>query len=67
VHYVRLEWLGEGLAVRFGEMVVAHWVDEPIAEASASRSSDAAPESSVVASRMEDAVHGSSDKPCSGF
>jgi hypothetical protein len=57
VHSVRLERLGENLAVCSGETVAAHWVDEPVAEASASGSSGAMPESSVVASRMEDVVH----------
>jgi hypothetical protein len=33
---MRLEQLGEGLAVHFGEMVAAHWLNEPGAEASAS-------------------------------
>jgi hypothetical protein len=56
VHSVRLERLGEGLAVRYGKTVATHWVNEPVAEASASRSSGAAPESSVVAYGMEDAV-----------
>jgi hypothetical protein len=41
---VRLEWLGEGLAVRSGEMIAAHWVNEPVAKVSASRSLGAAPE-----------------------
>jgi hypothetical protein len=41
VHSVRLEQLGEGLPVCSGETVAAHWVDEPVAEASASRSSGA--------------------------
>jgi hypothetical protein len=67
VHSVRLEWLGEGLVVRSGETVAAHWVDEPVAEASASRSSGAATESSVVAFGMEDAVHASMGEPYSGF
>jgi hypothetical protein len=57
VHSVRLERLGENVAVCSGETVAAHWVDEPVAEASASGSSGAMPESSVVASRMEDVVH----------
>jgi hypothetical protein len=48
--------LGEGLAVRYGKTVATHWVNEPVAEASASRSSGAAPESLVVAYGMEDAV-----------
>jgi hypothetical protein len=54
---MRLERLGEHLDVRSGEMVVVHWVDEPVAEASASGSSGAAPESSIVAYGMEDAIH----------
>jgi hypothetical protein len=57
VHYVRLEWLGEGLAVRSGETVAAHWVGEPVAEASASGSSGAAPESLVIAYGMEESMH----------
>jgi hypothetical protein len=57
---VRLERLGEGLAVHSGETVAAHWVDEPVAEASTSGSS-------VVASRMEDAIHASTTEPYSGF
>jgi hypothetical protein len=57
VHSVRLERLGENLAVCSGETVAAQWVDEPVAEASASGSSGAMPESSVIASRMEDVVH----------
>jgi hypothetical protein len=36
VRSVRLERLGEDLVVRSGEMVAAHWVDEPVVEASAS-------------------------------
>jgi hypothetical protein len=64
---VRLERLGEGLTTRFGETVAAHWVDEPVAEASASGSSGAAPTSSVVAYGMEDVVHASMGKPYSGF
>jgi hypothetical protein len=54
---MRLEHLGEGLAVRSGEMVAAHWLDEPGVEASASGSSGAAPESLVIAYGMEDVVH----------
>jgi hypothetical protein len=54
---VRLERLGEDLAVRSGEMVAAHSVDEPVAEASASESLGAVPESSIIAYRMEDVVH----------
>jgi hypothetical protein len=57
VHSGRLEWLGEGLAVRSGDTVAAHWVDEPAAEATASGSSGVAPKSSVVACGMEDTVH----------
>jgi hypothetical protein len=49
--------LGEGLAVCSGETVAAHWLNEPGAEASASRSLGAVPESLVVAYVMEDAVH----------
>jgi hypothetical protein len=64
---VRLERLGEGLAIRSAETVAAHWVDEPLAEASASGSSDAMPESSVVAYGMEDTVHASTGEPYSGF
>jgi hypothetical protein len=64
---VRLQRLGEGLAVCSGETVAAHWVDEPVAEASASGSSNAAPESSVVAYGMEDAIHASTGEPYSGF
>jgi hypothetical protein len=64
---VRLERLGEGLAVRSGEMVATHWVDEPVAEVSASGSSGTAPESLVVAYRMEDVVHASTGEPYSSF
>jgi lipid-binding SYLF domain-containing protein len=64
---MRLERLGKGLAVCSSETVAAHWVDEHVAEASASGSLDAAPESSVAASRMGDNVHASVDKPYSGF
>jgi hypothetical protein len=67
VHSTRLEWLGEGLAVCSGETVAAHWVEEPVAEASTSRSSNAVPESSVAVSRMEDVVHASADESCSSF
>jgi hypothetical protein len=60
--------LGEGLDVCSGEMVAAHWVEEPMVEASTSGSSDVALESSVAVSRMEDDVHASADKkPYSGF
>jgi hypothetical protein len=54
---MRLERLGEGLAVCSGETVVAHWLDETGAEASASGSSGVAPESSVVAYGIGDVVH----------
>jgi hypothetical protein len=54
---VRLERLGEGLAIHSGQTVAAHWLDEPRAEASASGCLGAAPESSVIAYGMEDAVH----------
>jgi hypothetical protein len=64
---VRLEWLGEGLAVRSGKMIAAHWVNEPVAKVSASRSLGAAPESLVVAYGMEDIVHASAGEPYSGF
>jgi hypothetical protein len=67
VHYVRLERLGEGLAVCSGETVAAHWVNEPVAEASASGSSGTVPGSSVIAYGMEDAVHASTGKPYSCF
>jgi hypothetical protein len=64
---MRLERLGEGLVVCSGETIAAHWVDEPLVEASTSGSLDVVPESSVVASRMEDAIHASVDEPFSGF
>jgi hypothetical protein len=67
VHSVRLEQLGEGHAVRYGETVAAHYVDEPVAEASTSESSDTTPKSLVVASGMEDVVHASVNESCSGF
>jgi hypothetical protein len=67
VHSARLERLGEGLAVCSGETVAAHWVDKPVAEASASESSDIAPKSLVAASRMVGVVHASVDEPYSGF
>jgi hypothetical protein len=67
VHSVRMERLGEGLAVCFGETVATHWVEEPVAEASASESLDAAPKSLVAASGMEDIVHASTDEPYSSF
>jgi hypothetical protein len=57
VHSVRLERLGEDLAVCSSEMVAAHWVDEPVAEASASESLGTLPESSIVAYGMEDIPH----------
>jgi hypothetical protein len=50
---VRLEWLGEDLAVHSGETVAAHWLDEPGAEASASGSLSAVPKSSVATSETE--------------
>jgi hypothetical protein len=67
VHFVRLEWLGEGLAVRSGETVAAHWVDEPVAESPASGSSGTAPKSLVIAYGMEDALHASTGEPYSSF
>jgi hypothetical protein len=67
LHSVRLERLDEGLAVRPGEIVAAHWLDDPGVEASASGSLGAAPESSVVAYGMEDIVHASTGEPYSGF
>jgi hypothetical protein len=48
-------------------MVAAHWVEEPVAEASASVSLDVALERSVAASRMEDVVHASADEPYMGL
>jgi hypothetical protein len=54
---MRLERLGEGLAVCSGETVVAHWLDEPRTEASASGSSGAVTESSIIAYGMVDIVH----------
>jgi hypothetical protein len=62
-----LELLGEDLAICFSEVVAAHWVEEPVAEASASGSLDSAPESSVTTSIMEDTVHALVDEPYSGF
>jgi hypothetical protein len=53
---MRLEWLGEDLAVRSGEIIPAHWLNEPGAEASASGSSGAVPESSVAASKTKGAA-----------
>jgi hypothetical protein len=47
---VRLEWLGEDLAICSGETIAARWLDEPGAEASASGSL-------VSAYGMEDGVH----------
>jgi hypothetical protein len=67
VHSVRLDRLGEGHAVHSGETVAIHWVDEPMVEAFECGSSDAMPESSVVAYGMEDAVHASTGEPYSGF
>jgi hypothetical protein len=67
VHSARLEQLGEGFVVCSDEMVAAHWVKEPMAEASASRSLDTMPESLVVVSRMDDAIHASAGEPCSDF
>jgi hypothetical protein len=64
---VRLERLGEGLAVRSSKTVAAHRVDEPVAEVSAYGSSGAAPKSSVDAYGMEDVVHASMGEPYSGF
>jgi hypothetical protein len=64
---MRLARLDEGLAVRSGETVAAHWVDDPVAEVSTSRSSGVAPESLVVAYGMEDIVHASTSEPYSGF
>jgi hypothetical protein len=63
VHSVRLERLGEGLAVDSGETVAAHWVDEPVAEASTSRNSNATHQSLVTAYGMEDVVHASMIEP----
>jgi hypothetical protein len=54
---MRLERLGEVLAIHSGETVAAHWLDEPGAEASASGSSGAAPESLVIAYGMKDVAH----------
>jgi hypothetical protein len=54
---VWLEQLGEGLAVCSGETVAAHSLNELGAEASASGSSGAVLESSVVAYGLEDIVH----------
>jgi hypothetical protein len=59
VHSARLECLGEGLAVCFGEMVGAYWVEMFAVEISAFGNSDVVPKSSDAASRMEDTVHAS--------
>jgi hypothetical protein len=59
--------LDEGLAVCSGETVATCWVEEPVDEASASGSLDAAPESSFAASGMEDVAHALVDEPYSGF
>jgi hypothetical protein len=67
VHSVRLERLGEGLAVRSGKTVATQWVGDSVAEASASRSSSAVPESSIIAYGMEDVVHASTGEPYLGF
>jgi hypothetical protein len=67
VHSARLERLGEGLDVCFGETVTARWVKELVAEASASGCLDIVPESSAVVSAMEDVVHASTDEAYSGF
>jgi hypothetical protein len=53
VHSVRLESLGKDLVVCSGETVAAHWLNEPGAEASTSRSSGVVPESLVAASETE--------------
>jgi hypothetical protein len=63
---MRLEQLGEGLAACSGEMVAAHLGAVLAIRASASVSSDAAPESSIAASRMEDVVHTSVGESYSG-
>jgi hypothetical protein len=60
VHSVRFERLGEGLVVRSGETVIAHWVDEPMAKASASGSSG-------IAYGMEGIIHASTGEPYLGF
>jgi hypothetical protein len=67
VHSVRLERLGEGLAVCSDKTVAGHWVDEPVAEASAFGSLNTVPKSSVIAYGMEHVVHASTGKPYSGF
>jgi hypothetical protein len=67
VHSVRLERLVESLAANSEEAVAAHFGTLLAVEASTSGSSDAALESSVAASRMEDVVHTSAGEPYSGF
>jgi hypothetical protein len=67
VHSARLERWGEGLAGCSGESVAAHLVAVPAVEAYASGNSDAAPGSSIAASRIEDADPALTGKPCSGF
>jgi hypothetical protein len=67
VHSVRLERLAVGLAVHSGETVAAHWVNEPVAEASALGCSGAMPDSLVIACVMEDADHASTGEPYLGF
>jgi hypothetical protein len=67
VHSTRLEQFGEGLPVCFGEMVAAHWVEEPVTEVSISHSSNTAPGNSVAASGMENAIHTSAGEPYLGF
>jgi hypothetical protein len=49
VHSRRLEQLGDDRATCSGEIVVAHWLDERGAKASASESLGTVPEGSVVA------------------
>jgi hypothetical protein len=67
VHSVRLEQLGEGLAVSSSETIVAHYGVVLVVEASASRNSDIASRNLVAASIMEDAIHASVGEPYSGF
>jgi hypothetical protein len=67
VHSVRLERLGEGLVVRSSEMASAHWVDELVAEASASGCLGVVPKCSVVAYGMENDVHASTGESYLGF
>jgi hypothetical protein len=67
VHSVRLEQLGEGLAVSSSETVVAHYGVVLVVEASASRNSNIASRNLVAASIMEDAIHASVGEPYSGF